>query len=180
MDKDFRLETARLVLRPYTMDDVDAIHAVLGDASIMGYYPAPFTHEQSRQWVVNNLARYRDDGFGLWVMESEETGEFIGNCGPVARVIDGASEVEIGWHTHRDHQRRGYATEAARECCRYAFEQLGLERVISLIRPENVPSRRVAEKLGMEIEKEIMYGPGEGMRHFVYALSGRPRSSGPR
>ncbi len=170
MDSGFRLETERLILRPYEMTDLDAIHAVLGDASIMQHYPAPFTRAQSRQWIVNNLARYRDDGFGLWVMESKETGRLVGNCGPVRRVIDGVVEVEVGWHVHREHQRQGLATEAAAECCRYAFDDLRLPSVISLIRPENVPSRRVAEKLGMHVEKEIPYGPGAGVPHYVYRL----------
>jgi ribosomal-protein-alanine N-acetyltransferase len=168
MDSSFRLETERLLLRPFTTDDVDAIHEVLGDAEIMTYYPAPFTLEKSRQWVEWNLANYRAHGHGLWVLESKETGRLVGDCGLVPQVIDGVTEVEVGWHVHRDHQRRGLATEAARECCRYAFEEMGVTKLISLIRPENVPSRRVAEKLGMEVEKEISHGPGPGMPHLVY------------
>lgn len=170
MDEGFRLETERLILRPFTLDDLDALHEVLGDAEIMGYYPAPFTREQSLKWIVDNLERYRDDGYGLWAMDSKPSGALVGDCGPVRRVVDGAVEVEIGWHVRRDHQRRGLATEAAQECCRYAFDELGLDSVISLIRPENTPSRRVAEKLGMHVEKEITYGPGSGWPHYVYRL----------
>lgn len=170
MDSSFRLETERLVLRPFAMNDLDGIHAVLGDAEIMQYYPAPFTREQSRRWIEWNLAHYRDHGHGLWVLESKESGELVGDCGLIPQTVDGQEEVEVGWHVRGDLQRRGLATEAARECVRYAFEELGRTRLISLIRPENVPSRRVAEKLGMEIEKEVMRGPGRSMRHFVYVL----------
>jgi RimJ/RimL family protein N-acetyltransferase len=102
-------------------------------------------------------------------VESKSTGEFLGNCGPVRRLVDGVSEVEVGWHVKRSHWRRGIATEAARECCRYAFEDLGMTRLISLIRPENVPSRGVAEKLGMTVEKEVAYGP-QAWPHYVYTL----------
>ncbi len=168
MDSAFTLETERLILRPYSLDDLDALHAILGDAETMRYYPAPFTRAQSREWIVDNLRRYRDDGFGLWVMESKQTGELLGNCGPAVRFAGDAREVEVGWHVHRAHQRKGYATEAGALCCRWVFEVLGRDRVISLIRPENVPSRRVAEKLGMEVEKEIIYGAAHPLPHLVY------------
>ena len=88
------------------------------------------------------------------------------------RFADGVREVEVGWHVHRDHPRKGYATEAGAACCRWVFEVLCRDRVISLIRPENVPSRRVAEKLGMEVEKEITYGSTKPLPHYVYVLSG--------
>ncbi|HEV2754484.1 MAG TPA: GNAT family N-acetyltransferase [Actinomycetota bacterium] len=163
----FRLETDRLVLRELEHSDLDALAEVLGDPVSMRYYPAPFSREKTRQWIESARARYAGDGFALWAIESKDTGEFLGDCGPVARVVDGAQEVEVGWHVARRHQRRGIATEAARECCRYAFEELGLTRLISLIRPENVPSRRVAEKLGMTVEKEIEYA---GFPHYVFVL----------
>lgn len=171
-ERGFRLETERLVVRPFTMDDLDGIHEVLSDPVSMRYYPAPFTREQSRRWIEWNLGHYRDHGHGLWVLESKSTGELVGDCGLIPQTIDGQREVEVGWHVRRDQQRQGLATEAARECVRHAFDTLGLTRLISLIRPENVPSRRVAEKLGMTVEKEVAHGPGSGMPHLVYRLEG--------
>ena len=170
MDSHFSLETERLVLRPFVMDDLDGIHAVLGDPISMRYYPAPFTREQSRRWIEWNLGHYRDHGYGLWVLESRESGDLVGDCGLIPQHVDGREEVEVGWHVRRDLQRQGLATEAARECVRYAFEELGRTRLISLIRPENLPSCRVAEKLGMTVEKEVMRGPAESMLHLVYLL----------
>ena len=169
-DNPLRLDTERLVLRPFVMEDLDGIHAVLGDPEIMRYYPAPFTREQSRRWIEWNLGHYRDHGHGLWVLESKESGEVVGDCGLIPQTVDGRRETEVGWHVRRDQQRQGLATEAARECIRYGFEDLGRTRLISLIRPENVPSRRVAEKLGMEVEKVVMHGSAHPMRHFVYVL----------
>ncbi|HYP22566.1 MAG TPA: GNAT family N-acetyltransferase [Actinomycetota bacterium] len=169
-DAGFRLETERLILRPFALDDLDELAPILGDAETMQYYPAPFTRERSRQWIVWNLANYRDHGHGLWVLESRETGELLGDCGLIPQTIDGRKEVEVGWHVKKTHWSRGLATEAGAACRDHAFGELGLTRLISLIRPENVPSRRVAEKLGMTIEKEISHGPGSGMPHFVYVL----------
>jgi ribosomal-protein-alanine N-acetyltransferase len=180
----FRLETERLALRELEESDVDLLHDALGDPVSMRYYPAPFTRAKTAEWIEQNRSRYAADGFGLWAVEWKATGELVGDCGPVARIADGVHEVEVGWHVRPSRQRQGIATEAARECCRYAFEELGLTRLISLIRPENVPSRRVAEKLGMAVEKEIEYA---GLPHHVYVMerepggaSGRPRSTGPR
>lgn len=163
----FRLETERLILRELATPDLDELHVALGDPVSMQYYPAPFSRDKTREWIEQNLTRYEQDGFGLWAIESRQTGELLGDCGPVARTVDGADEVEVGWHVRRSHQRQGIATEAARECCRYAFEEIGHTRLISLIRPENVPSRGVAEKLGMAVEKEIEYA---GLPHYVYVL----------
>ena len=132
----------------------------------MQYYARPFTREETTQWIDQNLQRYAEDGFGLFAVVSKETGEFLGDCGPVRRFVDGRDEVEIGWQVNRSRWRQGIASEAGAACRDYAFGPLGLDRVISLIRPENVPSRGVAEKIGMTIDKEIDY---KGFKHYVYA-----------
>jgi RimJ/RimL family protein N-acetyltransferase len=168
----FQLETERLRLRPYTLDDLDALFEILGDPETMTYYPEPYSRDRTLGWIENNVRRYEVDGFGLWAMELRETGGFVGDCGPAVREVDGQREVEIGWHVNRAWWNRGLATEAARACAEYCFSALGLERVISLIRPENLPSRRVAEKIGMIIEREVDW---HGYRHLVY-VAWRPTS----
>jgi [ribosomal protein S5]-alanine N-acetyltransferase len=95
----------------------------------------------------------------------KETGQLIGDCGLVRQQVDGATETEIAYHLQRDHQGRGLATEAARACRDHGFLTLGLQRLISLIRPENVPSRRVAERNGMLVEKETIF---HELPHVVY------------
>ncbi len=82
--------------------------------------------------------------------------------------IDGRPELEVGYHLRRDQWGHGYATEAAQVCIRYAFLSLGAAKVISLIRAENLPSRRVAERNGMQVEREVMHS---GLPHLVYAIS---------
>ena len=80
----------------------------------------------------------------------------------------GVDEIEIGYHVRRDLWGRGLATEAARACRDYGFARLAVERLISLIRPENEPSRRVAEKNGMRVWKEITW---HSLQHLVYAIN---------
>jgi [ribosomal protein S5]-alanine N-acetyltransferase len=167
------LETERLKLRHFLPADLDELASILTDPETMQYYERPFTVAESERWIAQNLDRYETDGFGLWVIESKENGEFLGDCGPVRRFVDERDEVEIGWQVKRTRWRQGIASEAGAACRDYAFGPLGLDRVISLVRPENVPSRGVAEKIGMSIEKEIDY---KGMNHYVYVLERRSGS----
>jgi ribosomal-protein-alanine N-acetyltransferase len=164
-----RLETGRLLQRPFREDDLDELSAILGDAETMRFYPAPFTREQVEAWIRNNLDRYERDGVGLWAIEDRGTGEFLGDCGLVHQLVDGIDEVEVGWHVKRSRWGQGIAPEAGAACRDRAFGELGLDRIISLIRPENIQSRRVADKIGMSVEKETAFGP-QGLRHFVYAV----------
>jgi RimJ/RimL family protein N-acetyltransferase len=87
----------------------------------------------------------------------KDSGELIGDCGCVLQEVEGRNEIEVAYHVRRDLWGRGYATEAAHACMEYAFDQLGAKRVISMIRPENRQSRRVAEKNGMNCEKTIFW-----------------------
>jgi RimJ/RimL family protein N-acetyltransferase len=161
------LETERLVLRHLTAQDSQALDAVLGDPIAMRWYPRPFTRAEVEEWVARNVKRYRDDGHGLWAMELKSTGEMVGDCGLVAQEVDGERLIEVAYHVRRDHWGRGYATEAARACMRHAFDKLGAERVISLIKPGNQSSWRVAEKNGMRVWKQTTKW---GDLHLVYAM----------
>jgi RimJ/RimL family protein N-acetyltransferase len=94
----------------------------------------------------------------------KSTGELIGDCGLTVQDVDGAKEVEIGYHVRRDHWGRGLATEAACACRDYGFSRYA-NRLVSIIRPENLPSRRVAEKIGMNVWKEVLRAT---LPHLVY------------
>ena len=133
----------------------------------MRFYPAAFDRPGVEQWIARNRQRYAKDGHGLWAMVLKSSGEMIGDCGLTVQEVDGVDEVEIGYHVRRDLWGQGLATEAARACRDFGFSRLPVERVISLIRPENLPSRRVAEKNGMTVWKEIVW---RGLPHIVYAV----------
>lgn len=160
------LETERLRLRRYRPDDLDELAPILGDPETMRYYPHPYSEEESLAWINRNIDRYRADGFGLWVIEWKETGEFLGNCGPVRQIVDDRDEIELGWLVKKTHWGRGLASEAAAACRDHAFGVLGIDRLISMVRPENTASCRVAQKIGMAIEREVVW---HGVLHRVYA-----------
>ncbi|WP_445628730.1 GNAT family N-acetyltransferase [Nostoc sp. DSM 114167] len=162
------LETQRLFLREMTLSDLDALLLVLGDAESMRYYPKPFDREMVEKWIDRHRHNYAQHGHGLWAMVLKATGEVIGDCGLVWQEVEGHRELEIGYHVRRDQQRQGYATEAAYACQDYAFNVLDCgDRVISLIRPENIPSRRVAEKNGLKVVQETLW---RDIPHYIYAV----------
>lgn len=148
------LQTQRLLLRELTWDDYDALYAVLADSDITAHYPYTFDKARVRRWITRNLERYHTDGFGLWAVVLKETGEMIGDCGITMQNIHGRMLPEIGYHIRKDHQRRGYASEAAAACIRYAFDHLGFPAVYSYMKYTNIPSQRTALKNGMKYIEE--------------------------
>ena len=151
------IQTGRLILRHLRPDDLDAMHSYLGDRETMKYYPAPYSPEFVRQGIEKNIERYQQYGYGLFGVVLKESGELIGDCGLVWQDLPGGRELEVGYHFHSAHWGRGYATEAAKACIDYAFGNAGVDHVISLIRPENMPSRRVAERNGLRIVRQILW-----------------------
>jgi RimJ/RimL family protein N-acetyltransferase len=162
------LVTTRMRLRPFRLEDLDALHVIQSDAEAMRWYPHPFEREESEAWIRRNLERYGRDGHGQWAAELLEDGRLAGSCGLTVQIVDGVAEVEAGWKFLRALWTRGLATEAGSACRDLAFGAMGRTRLISLVRPENVASCRVAEKLGMTVEKETMHAE---LRHFVYAMT---------
>jgi RimJ/RimL family protein N-acetyltransferase len=167
------IETDRLLLRPLTPEDETALAAVLGDAETLRWYPHPFSRDEVREWIERQMRRY-PDGSGLLGLVERQTGRLIGDCGPVWQEIEGRTELEIGYHVHRERWSRGFATEAARVVMDYAFRRLDVDRVVSMIRPENVASRRVAEKNGLMLNRVILW------RNYDHCVYQRMRSDGMR
>jgi [ribosomal protein S5]-alanine N-acetyltransferase len=178
------LETDRLTLREFEPSDLDPYAAMIGDPETMRYYPRPYSRAEAESFIQGNLARYRAYGFGVWVIEEKATRSFLGDCGLAISLVEGIPEVEVMWHVVRDRWREGIATEAARAACLHGFGPVGVRRIVALVRPENEPSKRVARKLGMEVEREVLFhdlphvlwvmGPPDG-----HAPPEDPRRSGP-
>lgn len=162
------LETSRLTLREFVAEDADALAKILSDPETMRYYPAPYDHRGVEQWIARNRERYKNDGVGLWAMLLKSTGDLIGDCGITRQDVEGECLYEIGYHLRRDCWGQGLATEAAIACRNWGFQHLNADRLISLIRPENLPSCRVAERNGMTIWKKIDW---RGLRHSVYSIT---------
>ena len=161
-----RLETRQLILREMRSTDVDSLHRIFSDPLLMRFWPV-WTQAETEAWVAAQMRRYAQDGFGLWAITFKDSDEAIGDCGLVRHEVDGAMETDIGWHVLRAHWGQGYATEAAEASRDYAFAQVGVERLVAQIHPENYASRRVAEKIGMRLLREYEHARG---RRLLYVL----------
>jgi RimJ/RimL family protein N-acetyltransferase len=176
------LETDRLVLRPLALDDLDELASILGDAEALTFWGGPLDREGARHWIERHLARYEADGFGRCAVIMRAARELVGDCGLITTVVEGQPEVELGWIVRRSQWGNGIATEAAAAWRDFAFDTVGLERIVSMISAENIASRRVAEKLGMSVEREAQWGD---LPHLMYSLTagdrvGRLREALPR
>jgi RimJ/RimL family protein N-acetyltransferase len=133
----------------------------------MRFYPAPLDCAGVARWIARNLRRYATNSHGLWAMVLKTNGELIGDCGLRIQDVDGANEVEIGYHVRRDYWGRDLATEAARACRDYGFARLPFDRLVSIIRLENLSSRRIADKNSMTVWKEVTR---LSLSHWVYSI----------
>lgn len=167
MDEDFRLETESLRLRRYRQDDLEDLHAMFSDPQHMCWYPEPFPREGTQEWLDRQIARYRDPGYGLWIVEDRRTGEFLGTAGPAPMLVEGVEHVEIGWHTKPGRKGEGIAPGAGAAARDWAFANLPVDHLISLVRPENIASCRVAEKIGMHVDRQADH---KGLLHRIYRI----------
>lgn len=165
------LQTPRLMLRPLRHDDLDQMAALLGDADALLHWGPPLDREGASDWILRNRKRYETDGFGRCAIELAGTDELIGDCGLIRTTVEGSSEVELGWIVRRTYWGRGFATEAAAAWRDFAFGLLGLERIVSIVAADNVASRRVAEKLGMTVERPAIWGGAPMLVYVCQELS---------
>jgi RimJ/RimL family protein N-acetyltransferase len=168
VDKNAVMETERLVLRRLVPEDFVAVRRIQSDPEVMAVYGGAFPEQSTRDYIQRNIDRYAKDGVGFYAITLRDSGELIGCGGIVMQETDQGIEPEIGYQIRRDRQGRGYATEMARACMRYAFEVLGTDHIISLIRPDNAPSRRVAEKNGLAVDREFLW---RDQLHLVYRMT---------
>lgn len=145
--------TQRLRFREMTEVDLDLMADLLGDPDVMRFYPRPKTRDEALGWIRWNQHNYAEHGFGLWIVETRQ-GRFVGDCGLTWQPVEGERLLEVGYRTVTALQGCGYATEAARACVEMAIGQIGEQHVVAIINPANVPSRRVAEKIGMQVERQ--------------------------
>jgi RimJ/RimL family protein N-acetyltransferase len=162
------LETERLKLRAFRNSDLDAYAPICADPEVMKYLGTGVTLNRSEAWrsMATILGHWELLGYGMFAVELKATGELMGRTG----FLDppGWPGFELGWVLGRQHWGHGYALEAAVAARDYAFDQLGRDRLISLIRPDNQRSIRVAEKLGEKYTGDVEL---LGSRALVYELT---------
>jgi len=166
------LETRRLRVDRFTLDDAEFILRLLNDPSFILHVvdKGVRTLDGARAYLMNGpLAHYERHGFGLWRVSERETGAVVGMCGLIRR--DAFEDADVGYALLPEFTGRGYATEAVRAAVRYARDRVGLDRLIAIVSVGNARSIRVLEKLGFTFERPVRLTPGEE-EVGLYALEG--------
>jgi RimJ/RimL family protein N-acetyltransferase len=151
------LRTGRLLLRPFQRDDLETLSLLMADPDFMRFSLGAYSREQTAAFI-EKVINWRENGLpSQFAMILPQTGDLLGYCGFFHQQVDGLDEIEIGYRLKPDCWNKGLTTEAARAVRDHGFRDWKLERVISLIHPENKASRRVAEKNGMVLERETTF-----------------------
>jgi RimJ/RimL family protein N-acetyltransferase len=162
------IETARLLLRPMGLEDVDDLLHIFGDPKVMASFgETPFDRQRMERWVRPNLEHQARYGYGLFSVMHKADDVLIGDCGLEQMEVEGKPVAELGYDFRSDYWGHGYATEAATAVRDYAFDVLHLPLLVSLIRVGNKASIRVAEKVGMQFISELTRF---GNQYWEYAI----------
>lgn len=151
------IETPRLILRAFTRDDLDAFSSMNADSDVMRYIGdgKPQTRALAQMRLNAVLDHWDQHRFGPWAAIDKRSGAFVGFCG--LQFLDNTSEVEVGYRLVKRLWGMGLASEAAKASLRYGFEELGLDRIVAVVQPKNVASRRVLEKIGLRYLKDARF-----------------------
>jgi len=168
------LETERLMLREMTQSDFDDLAEMLCDPEVMYAYERDFSDEDVRQWLDNQLSRYKKYGFGMWSVILKQSGNMIGQAGITMQPYKDGELHEIGYLFKKAFWHNGYATEAAQACVALAAK-LGIEELVAFTTVTNLRSQRVMQKIGMECVAQFNHPTlPEGhplRRHVLYAAA---------
>lgn len=161
------IETERLTLRKMTEADAEPLFDIFSDPVAMRFFGVIFDRSRMHRWVQDNLKHQHEFGFSLYSVVLKDGGEVIGDCGLETDEIEGELIVGIGFDFRRSFWGKGYATEAAKAVLKYGFDQFDFDCIRGWIDPENVPSRRVAERIGMKMERSVVRG---GKTYALYKI----------
>lgn len=172
MEQNIVIETPRLILRKITIDDYLSISKILQDIEVMYAWEHAFSDKEVTDWINENIMRYDRDGYSYWAVIEKSIEKLVGVCGIIAESADNENYIGIGYIFDKAFWHQGFAFESANACKNYAFGNLNISKLTAQIRPENLTSRNVAEKLGMSVIKQFnrLYR-GKEVSHFLYECS---------
>ena len=170
------IETERLILRPFEESDFEDLKSVWGDSETMLFYAEIHSEEKMKEIISEQIHTFQKYGYGLFVVLEKYDGSFIGDCGITIQDIDRVNEYEIGYRIKKEHWGVGYAPEAARAVKKYGFETLHLKKLCSYMESAHKQSRRVAEKIGMKVEKEYLNPNNRNLLTTVYSTTNANQS----
>lgn len=156
-DPTFHIETERLIIRPFKLEDIEPSYEMNLDSEVSKYTGdggVVSIKEIERRITENVFGDYEKYGFGRFAVELKENGQFIGFSG--LKYLDDMNEVDLGYRFMRQYWGKGIATESCKACLDYGLNQLNLKKIIAMVLPDNAASIRVLEKLNFLFDKEII------------------------
>ena len=150
-----QIETARLLLRMFTLDDLDDLAPIFGDPDVVRYLGEgkPASREETETALISIIKHWERHGFGRWAVVHKEHRRLIG-YGGLRSLYD---TPEVVYLLAKEYWGMGLATEIAKACLRYGFETHHFDRIVAIVKPENMASRRVLAKVNMKYEMETSY-----------------------
>ncbi len=154
------IETARLRLRLYTLDDLDRLSVILSNPEVMKYSPRGSIPKGKEKQVTGEIIKYFIEhwekyGFGVWAAIEKTSGKLIGHCG--LNCLPNTPDIEVLYRFDQSFWNQGIATEATKACLQYGFETVKLYKIIAIASPKHIASRRVMEKAGLKYEKDAHF-----------------------
>ena len=151
LEKEYIFKSDRLGFRNWSKEDLIDFAALNADKEVMEYFPKPLTKKETEEFIERLQKHYRDYKYNYFATELLDTGELIGFIGLANQKYEATFNpaVDIGWRLKKSVWGKGYATEGAKRCLEYAFNELKLTRIISTCTEKNTKSQNVLKKIGM-------------------------------
>lgn len=162
------METERLLIREYKIEDIKALHGILSHNKTMIFWPRPFTLEETTNWVNKNIKSYGENGFGRMGVFLKKNGELIGDSGIMLTLINGELKNDIGYIIYSKYQGQGYGFESSNSILDYYRNRL--EGIYANMPYNHKASIALAEKLGMKRIKEFYNKKNRDILTFVYSI----------
>ena len=170
------LETERLRAEPITAAHQDELCTLLGDPRVGATLGGVLTPARVAASIERQQEHWKRHGVGLWLWSERATGAPIARGGLVHTHVGDRDEVEVAWAVMTARWGEGFATELGAASVRVAFDQLGLDDLVSFTLHDNHASRHVMEKLGFSYERDVVHA---GLPHELYRLPAAPAGAGP-
>ncbi len=156
------LETNRFLLRELSVEDSENFYKLNLNPNVIKYTgDKAFKNVSEAEFFLTNYKDYKINGFGRWAVIDKTNGEFLGWCG--LKYVEKLNETDIGFRFFEEYWNKGYATESAKACIKYGFENLNLKTIVGRAMAENLASIKVLEKLGLKYEKEFNFDEHKGL-----------------
>lgn len=166
------IETARLTLRPFNLDDSKPLYQILSVPNVLRYFPSsdPPDLDRVEKLIERRIKHWQDYGYGWWAVVPHTEQQLIGWSG--LQYLPDTDEIEIGYLLSKPYWGKGLATESAIAGLAFGFDRLGLREIIGIVHPENIASQGVLKKIGMQFVKQAHYF---GMDCYQYKINSKEK-----